>query len=54
MTPVDEVKPSPKREKYEAPEIVALGSVIRLTQGMGGDSKDCGGWTIPVKPRPES
>ena len=37
---------------YESPEVVKMGSVTQLTQGMGGDSHDTGGMTIPVTPRP--
>lgn len=39
-----------EREVYETPEIVSVGSALELTRGMGGDSSDTGGWTIPVKP----
>ena len=40
-----------KPEKYETPEIVAVGRAIELTSGMGGDSKDMDGYTIPVQPK---
>ena len=43
------LKPA-EREVYGTPEIVSVGSALELTQGMGGDSSDTGGWTIPVKP----
>lgn len=43
----------PKRPAYQPPEIVQVGSVTELTNGMGGDSKDMDGYTIPVRPRRE-
>jgi hypothetical protein len=33
---------------YESPEMVCLGTVVELTAGQGGDSKDSTDYCIPV------
>jgi hypothetical protein len=54
MASTQQTQIAQKPEKYETPEIVAVGRAIELTSGMGGDSKDMDGWTIPVQPKQAS
>ena len=54
MASTQQTQIAQKPEKYETPEIVAVGRAIELTSGMGGDSKDMDSYTIPVRPKRET